>query len=189
MPLVVKQTGTPADEPVTVAEAKSHLNITTADDDTLIGDLIAVAREYVEGFTGRQLVTATWTWKLDAFPEVMRPPFPPLTSTDFSIAYTDTSGDPQTVTSTVYTVDTDSEPGRIFLAHGQTWPAVRSIRNAITVTFKAGYGAAAAVPDLFKSAIKLLLDDLYEHRGAQSELRLQDNPAVMRLLWLHRVAA
>ncbi len=188
MPLVVNQTGAPAAEPVTLAEAKLHLNITADDDNTPITDWIVTAREYVEGFTGRQLVTATWTWKLDAFPEVMRPPFPPI-QTVTSIAYVDTSGDSQTVDSSVYTLDADSEPGRIFLAFGQTWPAVRAIRNAITVTFVAGFGDLDAVPDHYKSAIKMLLDDYYEHRGAQSELRLQDNPAVMRLLWLHRVAA
>ncbi len=59
----------PATEPVTTAEAKTHLRVDTSDDDTLIGTLITVARRRVENDSRHQLVTATWDYTLDRFPE------------------------------------------------------------------------------------------------------------------------
>lgn len=190
MPLVLSQTVAPTAEPITRAEAKAHLNIASAitADDTLIDSLIITAREFVEGFTWRQLVTATYAWNIDAFADVLRIPRPPVQSVT-SIAYLDTAGASQTLASSVYTLDAVAEPGRLFLAYGKAWPSVRAVRNAITITFVAGYGAASTVPEKFKHAMKLTVHDLYEHRGSKSEVNLNDNDALMRLLWLDRMAA
>ena len=46
----------PAAEPVTLAEAKSHLKLDTSDEDTLIASLITAARARAEWHTGRALV-------------------------------------------------------------------------------------------------------------------------------------
>ena len=66
---------------------------------------------------------------------------------------------------TVYSVDTTSEPGLITLAYSQSWPTVRSIHHAIEIIYIAGYGAAANVPEEVKSAMKMILGNLYEHRS------------------------
>ena len=59
-----------AAEPVTLAEAKKQVGVATAntDHDTLLGTLITAARQYVESYTHRQLVTATWLLTLDRLP-------------------------------------------------------------------------------------------------------------------------
>ena len=58
MPLVIVTP--PAEEPVSLAEAKLHLRVDIADDDALITALISAARQAAETITGRQIVTARW---------------------------------------------------------------------------------------------------------------------------------
>jgi hypothetical protein len=58
----------PADEPVSLTEAKSQLNLETAEDDDLLALLIAAAREHAEAYCNRGLVTQTVELKLSAFP-------------------------------------------------------------------------------------------------------------------------
>ena len=73
-------TSGPAAEPLTTAEAKAHLRVETdfTADDTLIDAMVTSARTYVEQYTGRQLITATWVLRMDAFPAVIEVPRPNL---------------------------------------------------------------------------------------------------------------
>ena len=50
----------PANEPVTLEEAKAWLKIETADEDTLLLRLIATARQMVEHYTSRAVLEQTW---------------------------------------------------------------------------------------------------------------------------------
>lgn len=155
----------PAAEPLSLVEAKSHLRADGTDEDALISSLIAAAREQVQTVTRRALVTQTWSLKLDSFPALIEVPRPPLI-TVASITYVDVGGDTQTLAASRYTVDADSEPGRIVPVYGDAWPATRSVPNAVTVQFDAGYGAAADVPQPIKQAMLLLIGHWYEHREA-----------------------
>lgn len=156
----------PTEEPVSVAEAKAHMEYEITDRDPAITSMIKAARIHVETITRRQLVTATYAWTLDAFPSggVLSIPRPPA-ATVTSIAYTDTSGNPQTLATSVYDTDFTSEPGRIVTAYGQTWPSTRDEIDAVTVTYTAGYGAASAVPDTFKLAILQMVAFSFGFRG------------------------
>lgn len=161
--LILNLSSAPASEPITTAEAKTHLRIDSSDDDTYIDTLIEAARRHVESFTNRALITQTWELYLDDFPNEILLPKPELVSVS-SITYTDTAGASQTLSTDVYQVDTDHLPGRIFLKYGQTWPAVQEIPKAVKVTYVAGYGAASAVPQSIKTAIKILVAHWYENR-------------------------
>lgn len=153
----------PAAEPVSLVEAKSHLRVTSTDDDTLISALIVATREQAEAFTRRSLVTQTWDLTLDRFPETIEVPLPPLQSIT-SISYVDEEGVTQTMASSDYTVDTKSSPGRIVPAYGTSWPTTREIINAVTVRFVAGYGAALDVPQAIKNGMLLHIGHLYANR-------------------------
>jgi len=153
----------PADEPVTLIEAKDHLRVDGSDDDALISVLITAASKWAEEYTGRQFVTATWDWFLDGFCPSFSAPLPPLQSVT-SIKYLDTAGAEQTLDSATYRVDAVSEPGRIALDYGKTWPSTYSVINAVTVRFVSGYGAAAAVPEPIRQAMLILIGELYEQR-------------------------
>lgn len=59
----------PAIEPITLADAKLHLRVDFDDDDDIITALIIVARQAVEEFVGRALITQTWQVFYDRFPD------------------------------------------------------------------------------------------------------------------------
>lgn len=164
MSWALTQSTAPTEEPITLVEAKLHLRVSLYDDDNLITGLIKAARAYAETVTRRQFVNATYQYKLDAWPNGdIRLPRPPLSSVT-SITYVDVNGDVQTAGSSLYDVDTDTEPGRISLAYDQIWPTARDQNNTILITYVAGYGAASAVPESLKQAIKLLVGHWYENR-------------------------
>ncbi len=58
----------PAAEPITLAQAKSHMRVTIADDDAIIGIYLQAARELYENSTGRSLVNKGYRQSMDAFP-------------------------------------------------------------------------------------------------------------------------
>lgn len=191
-PSGLNQTVVPAAEPISRTEAKNHLRVDGSDDDDLIDGLIAAARDYCETVTRRQFVNATYELFVDGFPGEFRMPKPPLSSVT-SITYKDTDDSTQTLATSEYDVDTNRIVGRIVPAFEVLWPFTRNEINTVTVTFIAGYGAAAAVPDIIKSAIYLMLTDLYEHRSAGTEvtggrnLSVAPNPTVDRLLAAFKV--
>jgi len=127
----------PSVEPVSRTEIKLHLRVDSTADDTLIDALNTAAREWCETYEGRSYMAQTITLNMDSFSGV-EIPRPPLITVD-SVKYYDTSGDQQTLASTYYTVDTMSEPGRVFLAYNQSWPSTRLIPNAVEIIYTAGY--------------------------------------------------
>lgn len=176
----------PTEEPVTLADMKLHLRVDNNDEDELISALIKAARMWCEGYQGRAYLTQTLTVKFDAFVDCLDLPRPPLQS--LTITYVDTDGDTQTLSSTYYSVDTTSEPGRLYLAYNQSWPSTRNDKHAVTVTAVCGWETVAAVPAQIKAAIKLLVAHLYENREAVSSLSLHDVPlSIKSLLATHRM--
>ena len=158
----------PAREPVTLQQAKDHLRVDGTDNDSTVDALITVAREHVEKFTNRVLITQTWDLVLDAFPKQICLPMPPAQSVT-TIKYIDTAGVQQTLAITEYKVDVASNPARIVEAYGKTWPLTRDEINAVEVRFITGYGANAEdVPGPIISAMLLVIGHLYENREATS---------------------
>jgi hypothetical protein len=88
-----------------------------------------------------------------------------------------------------YIVDDKSEPGRIVLAYGQSWPST-TLRpaNGVCVTFQAGYGDSASdVPKDIWIAILLILGHLYEHREEVTPNQMSKLPSgAESLLWQER---
>ena len=163
---MLKLTVAPTDEPVTAGEARAHCRIDSADENVVVSAMIARARAAAEHETQRCLVATTYEWYLDAWPSgtELLIPRPPLSSVT-SVKYRDTNGTLQTLSSANYHVDTVSEPGRIWLADGQTWPNLQMQRpNVVVITFVAGYATAAAVPAAIKGWILLHVGAQYENR-------------------------
>ncbi len=197
----------PAEDPVSLAEAKLHLRVDITDDDALITALISAACQAAETITGRQFVTARWKMILDGFPGRDRPgacsgdgfslpgnaillPKCPASSV-VSIQYLDMTGALQTLAGSAYTTDLACEPARITPAFGQVWPVTLPQIGAVTLTFDAGYGAAVAVPEGIKSWIKLRVGSLYAHReevAIVSRGRLETLPFIDGLLDPYKVA-
>jgi uncharacterized phiE125 gp8 family phage protein len=158
----------PAKSPVGLAEAKSWARIETGDEDALILGLIEAARGYLgdlDGYTGLAFITQTFDYSLDAFPACgFTLPRWPVQSVA-SITYIDSAGASQTLSALAYQVDTKSMPARIAPAYGTTWPSTRTILNAVTVRFVAGYGDDPGdVPAPLRAAIMALVAHWYENR-------------------------
>ncbi len=158
--MIATVTTQPAEEPVTLTEAKAHLRVSDTADDTYITAIIKAAREQAERFVNGAIVTQTLTGKLDQFFNEISLPSGPIAGIT-SISYIDTDGETQTVDSSIYTLDAPQR--RILLAYNQEWPDTRCQKNAVTVVFTAGV-AVADVPQSIKQAILLLVGEMYENR-------------------------
>jgi uncharacterized phiE125 gp8 family phage protein len=155
----------PAVEPVSTSEAKAHLRITHSTDDAYIEALITVARRYAESHTKRALINQSWDLFLPSFaPEIALAPGPVSAITH--VKYYDSGGTLQTLSSSVYQLDTSQAVGKITLAYNQSWPDIRSgLYNGVQIRFVAGYGAAGSnVPAEILHAIKILVSHWYEIR-------------------------
>ena len=181
----------PTQEPVSLTEMMWHLRVDTSDEDGVIRSIIKASREYCEIFTGRQFVSATYDQTFDGWSTEMILDKPPLSSVT-TVKYYDEDGVEQTLSSAIYDVVTNVEPGKIRLAYDQSWATHRSQDEAITVRFIAGYGDPDDVPESIRHAIKLLGAHLYEHREAVSIIRRGEVVAEMpmackSLLWSHKM--
>lgn len=172
----------PESYPVTVAEAKAHMNIASAftADDTLIQGFIASAVEQAQNMTRRQMVEATWELVIDEFPSVTRAnpyahielPNPPLLAVE-SVKYMDAEGVEQTLASGDYVVDTDGLVGRIYPVYGGSWPDTLDAPGAVAVRYSCGWEMDEAEsppawtgPESIKTWIKVRVATMYEQREA-----------------------
>lgn len=165
------QSVAPTALPVTLDEAKTQLNVAVevTDHDSHILDLIERATDLVELDANRALVTQTLIQYMDCWPdsdylEIQKGPLATVTS----IQYMDTGGTTQTFSSGSYTVDTSRHPGLIHLNYSESWPSIRAIKNAITVTYTAG-DAVASVNKMAKQAILLMVSHMFEEREPMKE--------------------
>jgi uncharacterized phiE125 gp8 family phage protein len=188
--MALKLVTPPASEPVSLEEAKLHLRVDFNDDDALIQGVITAARAAAETITGRQLVTARWKASFDRFcvagPALLIHKSP--VQSIISVQYMGTDDDWHTMPGSDYVVDLNSEPVRIAPAFGKVWPTVLPQIGSVIVTFDAGYGDAAAVPEGIKSWIKLRVGSLYAHREEVSRTGIASLPFVDGLLDPYKVA-
>lgn len=155
----------PAVEPITLDDAKRHLRVDHSDEDGHILGLIASARNWAENYTRRAFITQTWAATYDGFPRVFHVERPPLQSVVAASFTYDYDGTHTQVPTSVYDVDTDSEPGRVYEAYGQSWPTPRIIQNSVRLRFVAGYGDAPEdVPAQIRHALRLMVSHFHENR-------------------------
>ena len=149
----------PAVEPVTLAEAKAHMRIDAADEDDLIGALLAAARVAAETEIRRVMIEQSWRAFVEAWPASgIALPVQPALSVD-AVRAIDTDGAATVLDPGDYAFD---------VADGTV-----ALENAVAGTdhyeidFKAGYGAAGDdVPQPLRQAILMLATHWHEHRSA-----------------------
>jgi len=133
------------------------------------------------------MMAQTWNLYRDCFGDsVIKLPIGPVLSIT-SVKYTDAAGTVSTVSSADYDTDLTSLPARISLKSGRSWPSVnlKSV-NGVDIEFVCGYHATAStttsVPEELKLAIKMMVEHWYEHRGAVTELTLEQSPLAVQSL-------
>lgn len=158
----------PAEEPITIDEAKLHLRVDGDDEDAHIMNLITAARMEAERVTWRAFCERTFVLNLDAWPgeSCIALPRAPLRSVE-SVIYTSDAGVATTMASSDYIVSAPgNERGLIALKRQSTgWPTTTlQVVDGIELRFTAGYGDPSDVPQLFKQAMLLMIGHWYENR-------------------------
>lgn len=166
----------PSTEPLDLGEVKTFGRIIETDSDeesdALLRSLITAARRKAEAYTGRSFINTTWDFALDRAPDktYLQLPVAPLSSVTSVTYYPDT--DVATAwASSNYIVDTYSEPGRITLKTGASWPSDLRPSAAFVVRFVAGYGSLASdVPEDIRQALRILVQSHSEHREGDKQI-------------------
>lgn len=162
----------PANEPVSVKTVSDHCRVDSQDELLIIQGYVATAREYVEGQTGRALLTQSWRRTADRFVDfredcagrIILLDRTPLVSVE-SVKYYPADGSAQaTLSPALYHVVSVSAPGMVCLKDGETWPDVAKRPDAVEINFTAGAADASAVPPTIRHAITLLAAHFYEQR-------------------------
>lgn len=164
-PRGLKRTVAPTIQAISLSAFKSHHHIDHDDDDATILDYIEAATDYAENVQERSLRSSTWQAVYDGFPAsgVFYVPRPPLIGS-VVLTYLDSSGASQTLSSSYYVVDSVSEPARVSLAYGYSWPTTYGQLGAVTLQFVAGHSSAAAIPSRTRQAIRMLVSHWYENK-------------------------
>lgn len=160
-------TAAPAVEPVSLAVARAHLRLDSADDDAYLAGLIATSRLQIEAALGLALIKQSWTMTLDAAPDdgVVDLPVRPVASIE-SIDVISADGALIAVPATQYRVDGAAVPPRL-VADPAAIPEPGRSLDGIIIRFTAGFGASPdAVPAPIRHAILLLVAHWYECRDA-----------------------
>lgn len=167
----------PSTEPITLAELKLQARVDTDDADSLLNRLMTAARQWVEAWLDKALITQTITLKLDAFPSVIKLPKGPVQSVT-SISYLDSNGTSQVWSASNYQLDTGKELGKIAAKEGVSTPSTQlATFDTVTVVYVAGYGDAADdVPEPIRHALLLLATHWYNEWTASGPVELKEAP-------------
>lgn len=170
---------------ISTADMKSFLRVDGTADDALIASYVTAATEAVKQYTRRAILTETLVFKADGFTDAsaddrlmalgpgvhtasvphilgggdwMDVPFPPLQSVTSVVTY-DRDNTSSTYSAGRYEVDLQS--GRIYLNEGEVWPSNLRARDAVEITYVAGYGSGS-IPAPILQAIRLYVEGMYE---------------------------
>jgi uncharacterized phiE125 gp8 family phage protein len=192
----ITEIGSPAIEPVSVAEARDHLRVDIDTDDLLIYNMIAAAREYVEIYCNRSFAKHAYRADIAGFENQMRLPGKPIQSVTHIKYYSSAS---PSVLTTLATSNYQLHRDVVSLSYGGTWPAVYPRPDGVQITYQCGYSDLASpsedtvanTPKSVRQAILLTVGDLYENREGQIIYpgQVQENKTVKMLLAAYRVYA
>lgn len=152
----------PANEPLTLEQAKAHLRVFHTDDDDYIGSLIAASRQACERYCGAYWADRSVVIYADSFNDLSHFPIAQV-KTIGAIEYVDNDGNDTQLDSAIYEFQPDAS--RFILKFGQSWPVFR-YGSRIKVTAAVG----GDVPAPVIHAIKFKIGDMYELRESASDV-------------------
>lgn len=161
----------PALEPVTIADARAFLRISTESEDEILRRIIKTAREMVEADTGLALVDQTWRLRVDRWPRsgrlaLFKYPVKLVTSV---VAYRP-DGSAIIMEPEEFMLQHGRRPQRVYMAQ---YPDAQTFCG-LEIDFIAGFGETGVeVPDALKQAILTLTAHLYENRAGLAEVKTE----------------
>lgn len=187
----------PEHEPLTLDELKfdQRIELDNNEDDAFLYGAIQAATVRAENFLNRKLVTQTLDYYRDVFPakDFITLPGGRLASIT-SLKYTDSDDSPTTWDASNYFASVTSEPGRLNLAYGITWPSVTlKPRDAIVIRYVVGYGTGDQVPANIRKGILYAAGHFWLNRSDvivdQGFTAIQVPQAAEALWWPHRIVS
>lgn len=166
-----KFTSGPTDEPVTLAEAKDQCRVDTSvsTDDTFLNNAITTSREYYEEVTDRFLMPRTVRMALKSFPPIRQVELAgSVVRSITSVQYYDSDNALQTLSSSKYDLFDYFYPNALILDSSEAWPDTYERENAVIITYEGGFATASDVPQKSKTAILLMVAELFTNREASS---------------------
>lgn len=154
----------PVEEPLSLAEVKTYLRITSDQEDRHIQELIASARAYVESVTGRALLKQKWLMQL-------KPPYPrvsPLikwTGKDLEIMI------PHPPLMEVESATAEEKKLPFKVRENKIFLSASFMEKDLSITYWAGYGTThnSLPPDL-KMAVLMATRAFYDHHKVDLSL-------------------
>jgi uncharacterized phiE125 gp8 family phage protein len=141
-------------DPITIAEAKRHLDVVRDDQDEMIESMITAAREWVESYTGLAFDGDTVTQTFRCFRAgISLLVCPADDDAEVTVAYLNKAGEPVEVTGA--RLWRAAKPARLLPPLNGAWPTDADGTIAVTVT---------GVPFSLKAAMLLMIGDLYNQR-------------------------
>jgi uncharacterized phiE125 gp8 family phage protein len=164
-------------EPVTMSDVKAHLRVSYNDDDSMIYMMMQSAREWAETHTEKAIVDQSVTAYYPSLTKSM--PLPLGNARDIvSVQYLDKDGIQQTLLDGF--ILTNGTPSRLVFTVDV--PEFTEQADSVEIEYSAGYDCNT--PSRIKSALLLMVGDMYEHREAQVvKDRIEQNPTLERLLF------
>lgn len=145
----------PAQQPISLDEAKAFLRIIDTDSDVLIDSIITSVVEHTQKSINRQLGVATYELYDESF--VSKLPNSPIKEI-VSIEYLDASGSYIPLDPSSYYLYEHLGVGHI---NYTILPDVVEHKKAVKITFVCGYDV---VPEPIKSYMKIMISTLFENR-------------------------
>ena len=160
-------------------------------EDAELNLLITQAREKIENETNRALLTQTWTFNLNHWPDsdFIKVPFGNLQTID-SFTWLDTDGVATSmVDGTDYILETNGDQlGRLVLPYDESWPSGTLYpSNPIRIRFTCGWTVASDLPISIKMAALMWSAKLYAGRGEDVRNDTKEDEAIKNLLCSYKL--
>ena len=129
--------------PLDLSAVRQHVKQDITDDDDMLSIYLGSAVDYAQKLCTKQFVSARFKLTLPGFPDgVVKIKHGPLVGVE-SIDYYDAANQLQVLTAAAYHCDASREIAIVESMPGQCWPDTACRRDAVAITFIAGYMAGA----------------------------------------------
>lgn len=160
----------PSGEPLTVAELKSWLRISTSDEDDVLQSLIVSARMTIEAYVRRFCMTQVWRLRMDGWPPSIADATPSITlplspfQSVVAIRTYDAASNVTTLDPQNFYAPSSPDCARITFVTAPQPPARKT--DGVEIDLKVGYGDLASdTPAPLRKAMTMLVARWYENRG------------------------
>ena len=165
-PITVKRNIASPAEPVTLAEAKHYLRVTSSADDNYINQIIGASRESIEISTSRAIVTQTIDFGFKSFPQSYRQFRLPVGGVGQTITHIKYKADGVSVTldSTMYSLHDNAEGVTNVIFNDKFEYPTLDADYETPVEVKVSYDPAGVYKLGIVQAVYLMIANFYEMR-------------------------